>query len=97
MHRSRSNRKANQERRAAAARFQKPLPLEMQAEIAATRKAEREAEWASQGYNSPVYDNEPRRKPSLAKLRGDPGILGGLIGFILREYANEERGLRGSR
>lgn len=76
----------------------------MQAEIAATRKSEREAEWASQGYNSPVYNREPnRRGPSFEKARqmGQAnGLLGELFGLILRNVADQDalnkRGFRGS-
>lgn len=97
MHRSRSNRKANQERRERAARYQKPLPVEMQANLAAVRKAE-EAQWAQQGYNSPTYAREPRTKgPSVRKQLADGGMFGGLFNIILRQFAaaNPRGGFRG--
>lgn len=68
MHKSRSNRYRNRTRRQRAAQRQAPLPLAVQRERAEDRLAGREAEWASQGFNSPSYNDKPGRKGIRRKM-----------------------------
>lgn len=83
---------------------QRPVQPEVQADIAAKRLRDKQERWASQGYNSPVYNQEPnRRGPSFEKARqmGQAnGLLRELFGLIIRNVADQDtlnkRGFRGS-
>lgn len=77
MHKSRSNRKANQERRDRQARRQSPLPLAVQQDRAEEHREIRHAQYERQGpeYARPSYSDKPdRRGPSFSKIVKDMGV-----------------------
>lgn len=93
MHKTtRAARAANQARRAAAAHRQRPVPLEVQREIAAERRATREAEWAKQGYLHVSYEGMPRAKPRRTVSSMFENVLSDVFLYILHSMRGNFRG-----
>lgn len=90
MHKSRSNRKANQERRDRQARRQSPLPLAVQQDWAEERLKSRHAQYDRQGpeYAHPSYGNT---------VKGRPARIAGSIGDNILDLSFFEITLRNMR
>jgi hypothetical protein len=69
-HASRSARKANEARRARAAHKQRPVPAELQAEIAAANRKAKLARYPVPPVYADSYERKPRNQPSCYDFDG---------------------------